>query len=67
MKTTKEQAPARVQSYLRGADYPAAKEDLIALAEKNGAPRPIIDVLEALTGERFDGPDQVMKAYGQLP
>ena len=41
-------SPANVQVHLKGAHYPARKEDLIATAKKNGAPEEIMDMLGRL-------------------
>ncbi len=59
-------APANVQSYLKGVSYPASKDDLVSVAQKNGAPGEIIDVLRELPEDEFGGPQDVMKAYGSL-
>jgi Protein of unknown function (DUF2795) len=59
-------SPANVQNYLKGAHYPAKKEELISTARDNGAPPEILKVLESLPEEEFGGPQEVMKAYGQL-
>lgn len=59
-------APAHLQSYLKGAHYPATKDDLVSTARKNGAPGEIIELLEQLGGAEFGGPQDVMKAYGEL-
>ncbi len=54
--------PIDVQKALKGADYPASKADLVALAETNGAPEEIIQALQSAEGEQFDGPDAVQRA-----
>lgn len=59
-------APANVQNYLKGAHYPTDKSDLVSTARSNGAPKEIIEVLEGLPADKFGGPQDVMKAYGQL-
>jgi hypothetical protein len=51
-----------VQKALKGADYPASKQDLADLAEENGADHEIIDALQDADAEDFDGPDEVMQA-----
>jgi hypothetical protein len=56
-----------VQKALRGADYPASKEELADLAESNGADQELIDAIRDLDREDFDGPDDVQEAFrGQL-
>ncbi len=37
--------PIEIQRALKGASYPSSKEDLIALAERNGAPDEVIEAL----------------------
>jgi hypothetical protein len=51
-----------VQKALKGADYPASREDLVELAENNGADDEVVDALRDADDDRFDGPDQVMAA-----
>jgi hypothetical protein len=34
-----------VQTYLKGIDYPASKEDLISTARSNEAPKEVMDIL----------------------
>lgn len=59
-------APANLQSYLKGAHYPTQRDDLVSIARNNGAPGEIIELLEQLPEEEFGGPQDVMKAYGEL-
>jgi hypothetical protein len=59
-------SPANVQTHLKGAQYPATKEDLISTAKQNGAPKEIMDILERMTEEEFGGPQDVMKAYSEV-
>jgi hypothetical protein len=49
-----------VQKALKGADYPASREELADLAESNGADDEVIEALRDADAEDFDGPDQVM-------
>ncbi len=56
---------AAVQSALKGALYPATKQDLIRLAKQNNAPEPLVEKIRGLPGENFNGPQEVMKAFGQ--
>ncbi len=60
------QSPANVQTYLKGIDYPARKDDLLQKARANGAPGEVMDLLKKLPGEDYGGPQDVMKAYGQV-
>jgi len=58
--------PIEVQKALKGASYPAARDDLAKLAESNGNG----DVARALresSAAEFGGPDDVMEALkGEL-
>jgi hypothetical protein len=56
--------PIEVQKALKGADYPASKEQLIQTAESNNAPTEIVEELRAAPQDEFDGPDQVQRALG---
>lgn len=59
-------SPATVQKYLKGVDYPASKNDLLLAARNNEAPQAVLDTIESLPAETFGGPQEVMKAYGEL-
>ena len=54
--------PIEVQRHLEGVDYPASKQDLVAAAESNGAPQKVIEALQSVEKERFDGPTAVQEA-----
>ena len=54
--------PIEMQKYLKGASYPASKDDLVSTAENNSAPGEIVEQLQAIGGNEFSGPDQVMAA-----
>jgi hypothetical protein len=55
-------SPIAVQKFLKGAEYPADRDDLLAVAEGNEAPEEVIEALEALDETTFDGPDEVSEA-----
>jgi Protein of unknown function (DUF2795) len=54
--------PIEVQKHLSGIDYPASKDEVVATAESNGAPQEIIDALQRMDSEEFDGPNAVQAA-----
>ncbi len=56
--------PIEVQKHLSGVDYPASKDEIVASAESNDAPQEIIEALQAIEGDQFEGPDDVMGALG---
>jgi hypothetical protein len=53
-----------VQKALKGADYPASRDDLVALAESNGADDEVVGALRGLDAGSFDSPADVMKGLG---
>ena len=42
-------------SYLEDMDFPASKQDVIAHVEQRGAPDELIELLQRMDGEHFDG------------
>ena len=54
--------PIQAQKYLKGADYPMTKEQVVDLARSNDAPSDVVEALEAVSKESFDGPNAVVKA-----
>lgn len=59
-------SPANVQAHLKSIHYPAGKKDLLATAKRNGDPREILQILERMPEDEFGGPQEVMKAYGEV-
>ena len=60
------ESPANLQKYLNGVDYPADKKTLAQRAKQNDAPQEVLDAIEDLPADDFGGPQDVMKAYGQI-
>jgi hypothetical protein len=56
--------PIEVQKHLKGMDYPASRDEVVQVAESNGAPDDILDALRGLPEQQYDGPDDVMEALG---
>ncbi|MEU1125713.1 DUF2795 domain-containing protein [Streptomyces sp. NPDC005899] len=54
--------PIELQKALKGAEYPAARDDLVSVARDNGADNDFVDKLSHLDRDRFDGPNDVQKA-----
>ncbi|NYH51139.1 MULTISPECIES: DUF2795 domain-containing protein [Nocardiopsis] len=54
--------PIELQKALKGADYPASRDDLASLAKNNGAGSDLVERISNAKTERFDGPDDVQKA-----
>ncbi len=51
-----------VQKALKGADYPATRDDLVGLAKSNGADDEVVQALQNMNKDSFDGPSAVMEA-----
>lgn len=60
------ESPANVQAHLKGVHYPAKKQDLVSKAQENHAPQEVLHILEEMPDEEFGGPQDVMKAYGEV-
>jgi hypothetical protein len=58
--------PIDVQKHLKGLDYPATKDDVVACAKKNGADATLLDSLNRLEDESFQTPADVSQAIGKL-
>ena len=59
-------SPANVQFYLKGVEYPTDKQSLIDCARRNDAPAEVMDTIRQLDRDQFGGPQDVMKAYGEI-
>ena len=59
-------SPADLQKFLAGVSYPATKDDLISIARRNSAPDEIMDAIGRLPQEKFRGPQEVQRAYGDI-
>jgi hypothetical protein len=57
--------PIELQKHLKGADYPAGKDDLVALAESNDAPADVVEALRDADADEFEGPDEVQAAIAE--
>jgi Protein of unknown function (DUF2795) len=54
--------PIEVQRHLGGIDYPASKDEVVRTAESNGAPQEVVEALQSMSSEQFEGPDDVQEA-----
>jgi hypothetical protein len=53
--------PIHLQKALKGVDYPATKDDLVARAKGNGADDEVLNFLNELPDREFGGPNGVTK------
>lgn len=55
-------SPVQMEKYLKGADYPASKKDLLECAKRNGADQQTCERIEHLPDQRYEKPTDVTKA-----
>ncbi|CAM5390308.1 hypothetical protein SALBM135S_08053 [Streptomyces alboniger] len=55
-------SPIDLQKALKGAEYPSSRDDLVSLAQSNGADESLVSKLSDASKGQFDGPDEVQKA-----
>jgi hypothetical protein len=58
--------PIQLQKFLKGIDYPADKNTLLQRARENGADDNVMRTLEQLPRDRFNSPNDVSEAVGEL-
>jgi Protein of unknown function (DUF2795) len=51
--------------YLDGMTYPARRDDLVSYAERQDAPRPVIEALKRIPDRRYDRPEAVGDAIAE--
>jgi len=59
-------SPAQVQKFLKGVDYPASKDDLISIAEQEGADENVQAILEQLPDVEYSSPVEVSEGIGSV-
>jgi Protein of unknown function (DUF2795) len=58
--------PVQLQKFLGGIDYPTDKKTLMEHARKKGADQNVIKTIQELPMERFNSPNDVSEAVGNL-
>lgn len=51
--------PIQLQKHLKGAQYPLGRDDLVSLAQGNGADENALEALRAIPDRQYDGPNAV--------
>jgi hypothetical protein len=59
-------SPVAIQTYLRGVDYPAQKDVLLATAWAEGAGAAVLQTLAQLPDTQYRSPIEVSRAIGRL-
>ncbi|MDV4342137.1 DUF2795 domain-containing protein [Methanoculleus sp. YWC-01] len=57
---------ADLQTYLKGMDYPAGKQDLITHARKNNAPENVIAAIEMFGDRTYQSATDVSTEFGNV-
>jgi sporulation protein YlmC with PRC-barrel domain len=57
---------ADLQTYLKGMDYPAGREDLVTHARKNDAPEGVIAALEQFSDRSYQSAADVSTEFGKI-
>ena len=52
----------KAQKFLGGMSYPATKEQLVEHARSNKADQDVLDALQGIPDQEYDGPNEVSKA-----
>ena len=58
-------SPITVQKHLKGASYPASKQDLVTRARTNHAPDDLVERIRMLPEHTYATPAEVMRAFGE--
>jgi uncharacterized protein DUF2795 len=53
---------ATLLEHLPGVRFPAEKEQVASTAERNNAPQELVDKIRNVDTQRFNGPDEVLRA-----
>ena len=53
-----------MQQFLQGINFPAHKEEVASGAESNGAPQDLVQQIKNAATERFNSPEEVLRAIG---
>ena len=56
-------SPIELQKHLKGLDYPASKDQIVAHAEDKGAPDDILGALRKVPDREYDGPNAVSAEF----
>ena len=58
--------PIQVQKFLKGLDYPCSKQQLLNKAREEGADEKVLQTLERVSMDKFNSPNDVAQAIGQI-
>ena len=58
--------PIQAQKFLKGMDYPATRETVVAHAEAQGADENVIAVLRRIADREYEGPSGISEEIGKV-
>jgi len=59
-------SPAAVEHYIKGAHFPADRDELIELASENNAPDDVMDVLNNFSDQEYNSVIDVAREVGRI-
>lgn len=58
--------PIQMQKFLKGVNYPASKESILAKAEENDAPEDVRALLDQIPDEEYGSPTNLNEAVKEF-
>jgi hypothetical protein len=58
--------PTQIQKFLKGVDYPVTKQDLLEMAQDEGADENVLNALQQIPDREYSSPVAVSKEVGKL-
>ena len=58
--------PVQVQKFLKGVDYPCSKDDIVKKAQEEGADENVLKTLQSMPMDKFNSPNDIAQAIGQM-
>lgn len=57
---------SQVSQYLRGVNFPADKQKIVDMAKSNGAPDPIVQMLNRLPSKQYNRQNEIEEEFGKM-
>lgn len=54
-------SPISIEKYLKDANYPASKQDLVKCAKDNNAPENVMNILNKMSDKKYNSPVDITK------
>lgn len=59
-------SPSNILHHLKGTDFPAKRDDLVAKAKANDAEPDVLDILKQLPDQEYHNMAEVLKGIGKV-